>query len=230
MPARHSKRSTVIMLIVGLLLIATATGLLIHHFKAQPASSETVATDHGTKTAPEPEHTFTNDGCPDKDTEPDQHLDKDQWSTPDIGQSATFHTDSHGTNPVLPDAPDGIRYGPSMPVGSKQGATVLAGHVDYAPGELSQTGGELSPWGHLHQAKECSPITISDDQGNPHSYVITDISTADQESLPANELFRSTGDPAVYLITCSGPSTQDAGGTFQFNYKYNLIVKAQPVS
>ena len=225
---------TWVMTILGviLLLVAAALAYTEHRNQATKSTHGTVTVAaNGTKAAPEPTHTYQNQQCPHTTTaEPDQTLGKDQWSIPTIHQKATFHEDAHGTNPELPDAPQGIKYGPSMQLGSPHGATVLAGHVDYAPGVLSAKGGELSPWGHLHEANACDPLTVTDDQGQPHQYRITAMYTSDQNNLPDSELFRSDGDPAIYLITCSGPSTKDAGNQFQFNYEYNLIVKAQPAT
>lgn len=230
----RTRPRTWILTILGviLLLVAASLGYAEHHNRVTKSAHGTVSTAaNGTKAAPEPSRTYQNQQCSNTDTaRPAEALNKDQWSIPAIHQKATFHNDAHGTSPELPDAPEGIKYGPSMPVGSTHGATVLAGHVDYAPGALSANGGELSPWGHLHEATACDPLTVTDENGRPHQYRITAMYTSDQNELPESELFRSDGDPALYLITCSGPSTKDAGGQFQFNYAYNLIVKAQPVS
>ena len=50
------------------------------------------------------------------------------------------------------------------------------------------------------------------------------------------EVYRTTGDPALYLVTCSGPHVGDSGETPTGStanlgfYKDNLIVKAIPVA
>lgn len=224
-------------LLCGLVLVLVAAVLwgvdLFQQGQArdQARAHGTVSVDsEGKKAAPTPTQTYQNEKCSGPVSSPGvSGLKPNQWSIPSIHQSASFQDDEHGTAPVLPDAPGGVRYGPSMPVGSGQGATVLAGHVDYGPGVLSVNGGELSPWGHLHDASPCDAMVVTDMKGKAHQYRVTAMYTRDQDQLPKSELFRSTGSPAVYLVTCSGPSTQDAGGKFQFNYKYNLIIKAEPV-
>ena len=60
--------------------------------------------------------------------------------------------------------------------------------------------------------------------------------TVPHEKLVDTEVYRTTGDPALYLVTCSGPHVGDSGetptgGTANLGfYKDNLIVKAIPVA
>lgn len=228
---RHARpsRLQIILGFSGVLLLALAVALIWPRPAEQiPADTEHVAVStDGTKQAPTPQQTYAGTTCP--TTTPAPEATKNQpgtWSLPALNLTAPWATDTHGTSPVLPDAPAGIRYAPSMPIGSTHGASILAGHVDYAPGALSEAGGELSPWGHLHQAKPCQQIIVTDEAGTAHHYLVTGLQTADQDQLPDDELFRADGAPTLYLITCSGPSIGDAGGRFQFHYAENLIVTA----
>ncbi|MCP3425839.1 sortase [Rothia sp. AR01] len=230
---QHSPRTKITLIIAGLIALAVAViscAALWGNPHQQPAAStETVSVDDdGLARAPEPEATFQDESCPAPE-EQDPQLNPNEWAMPGLDAAAAF-TPTQGTTVELPDAPDGIYYSPSMPVGHDQGATVLAGHVDYAPGALSDQGGELSPWGHLHEASACNVVYASDQDGQTHAYQVTDLYTVDQDHLPEDELFRASGDPALYLITCSGPSVQDAGGQFQFGYEHNLIIKAEPIN
>lgn len=188
------------------------------------------------KLAPAPEKTYDGTTCRAEHTKPAK-LDPGTWSVPATKLTAPWHTDTHGTSPQLPDAPEGIRYQPSMPLNATRGATVLAGHVDHAPGALSAAGGELSPWGHLHEVKPCQRLDVADETGTTRSYVVTGLTTVPQHELTpsdgepspwAKKLFRADGPRTLYLVTCSGPSVADAGGAFQFHYANNLIVTAVP--
>lgn len=234
-------------ILTGVLLLALAAWLAWPNTAPEiPEDDNHVAVaEDGTKQAPTPTRTFAGTACPDTTRTPAPAAgDPGTWTIPALGITAPWHTDTHGTQPVLPDAPAGIRYEPSRPLGAATGPTIMAGHVDYAPGALSAAGGELSPWGHLHDAKDCQQITVTDEDGHPHRYVITGLDTASQNDLKApadgtpedqltewqRKLYRSGNDAHVlYLITCSGPSVGDAGGAFQFRYADNLIVTAHPI-
>lgn len=228
----HSERTWPALCMVGLGFLCLVSSSLLPPFLAQDGDSGATATAK----APAPETTYTDQTCPDAEIT-DEPREPGTWSIPEMDLTAPFTDDTHWTSPVLPDATAGIRYEPSMPVGSKHGATILAGHVDYAPGALSEAGGELSPWGHLHEAKPCQQLTVTTDDGKAHHYWITGLDTTDQDQLTsstesstwAEQLFRADGDPNLYLITCSGPAVGDAGGAFQFGYADNLIVTATPI-
>lgn len=227
---------------LGACLLALAV-----YLQLAPTSSPTAEADpdnhveqntQNEKQAPAPEKTYAGTTCRTEHTKPAK-LDPGTWSVPERNLTAPWHTDTHGTSPQLPDAPEGIRYQPSMPLDATRGATVLAGHVDYAPGALTPEGGELSPWGHLHEVKPCQRLDIADETGTTHSYVITGLTSVSQDELTSNDstasqwtkkLFRADGPRTLYLVTCSGPSVADAGGTFQFHYANNLIVTAVPAA
>lgn len=239
-PSAKSSWITWTIFALGACLLAVAVYLqLAPTSTTEPDSENHVErTSQNEKLAPAPEKTYAGTSCRAKETRPAK-LDPGMWSVPEQNLTAPWHTDTHGPAPQLPDAPDGIRYQPSMPLEATRGATVLAGHVDHAPGDLSAAGGELSPWGHLHEVKPCQRIDVADETGTTRSYVVTGLTSVPQEELtPANggasewskKLFRADGPRTLYLVTCSGPSVADAGGTFQFNYANNLIVTAVPAA
>lgn len=130
---------------------------------------------------------------------------------------------------MLPEAPEGILYDGSAPLDASAGKTVTAGHVDYAPGALTDRGGELSPWGHMHEANACDPVYLTAQDGTLHIFVITDKYTVPQEDLEAAGVFETTGDRALVMVTCSGESVPDAGEDFQFRYDHNLVLEAEEV-
>jgi len=120
---------------------------------------------------------------------------------------------------AVPQAPHAGWYEGSRPPGSQQGATVIAGHVDYPTRELT-------PFGRIHKLPQGSEIYVVDEDGTRHTYVATALRLFEQDTLPP-ELFVSTGDPVLHLVTCAGDSVGEGG---QWNYEYNLVVTAELVS
>lgn len=196
----------------------------------QAATSPIVSVDAtGAKWAPEPAHEFTNTQC---ETAPSK--------TPHFPQSPGLYiSEINAESPlqksselVFPAAPAGIWWSQSAPFASNnQGATVTAGHVDHAPGEISPEGGELSAfWGNLHRAEvdECTHIFVTDFELNHHEYVITDKYTIRQENLANNT--QALTHQGLTLITCSGKTLEDVGKENQFNYENNLSIEAEKIS
>ncbi|WP_085528385.1 class F sortase [Kocuria massiliensis] len=189
-------------------------------------------TDNNEKYAPTPAKSYRNAQCslaPEHQAQPGP----DQWEIPALGQSAPLQSaqPTSSGSVALPDAPAGIVYGPAAPLDASTGTTLLAGHVDHGPGDLSRKGGELSPWGHLHELNPCAHVYATGPGGDVHEFVVTDLYTVDQDKLTdETELFEATGKRQLAMVTCSGPTVNDAGGAFQFNYQSNLVVKATPVN
>lgn len=185
----------------------------------------TIKDAKGTKTtyAPDPEQPFNGAQCGGGATGAVKSLAPNSWSVPAVGQSASLI--SGNPSQYIPNAPTGVWYNQSAPVGSKQGATVEAGHVN-----LTEAPAMLSPWGYLHKLHSCDRIFQSDSAGKVTEYVVTDLYTVPQSQLPAqSDMFRSDGPPALYMVTCSGRYIGDAGG-YNMYYDRNLVVKAVPVS
>lgn len=129
----------------------------------------------------------------------------------------------------LPDAPQVVQFDESVALGSEQGKTVIAGHVDYTPNPLDLGATKLSPFGQLHTASPCDHIYAADADGVQHEYVLTDMYTVPQEQIEETGIYATTGAPALVLVTCSGPSVSDARGDDLFAYRYNLVLEAAPV-
>lgn len=183
-------------------------------------------TGDGLKYAPRPGEEFRGQKCP--STTPATHtLSKNELEAGSLPSAVPVGHSSDLS--ALPDAPATVRYDPSAPLGSHQGKTVIAGHVDYSPGARSAAGGELSPFGHLHQTRPCEHITATDDAGHPHTYAVTDLYTVPQEEIESTGIFTRSGPSGLVLVTCSGPSVGDTGTTIGFSYRYNLVVEATPV-
>ena len=122
----------------------------------------------------------------------------------------------------LPDAPNGIIWRDGAELEDSSGAVLTAGHVD-------DDEGRLSPWGSLHRLKPCDRVYVAGESGRVHEFAVTDLYTTPQRDLPVEDVFRRRGPKRLVMITCSGPTVQDAGGPFRFRYQHNLIVQAVPV-
>lgn len=212
---------------VAVVSFAMATQKLDHG--AQQSTSETVAmSEDGRKIAPVPLESFRDQQC---DKAPgSQKSSGARPSSLEIPSQHISTTITPSADLTLPAAPDGIFYDRSQPLGSGNGNSVTAGHVDYGPGALSTRGGELSPWGHLHAVSACDDVFATDPQGRTHHYRVTDKFTVPQKELDASGIFSTTGDARLVMVTCSGESVEDAGGPLQFHYDHNLVVMAQEVT
>lgn len=182
--------------------------------------------DAGMKVAPTPGSEFRAQEC---STEPSgiyPGLTPRQMSIPDHEIVTSFESRNDLS---LPAAPKGIIYTDSAPLGADEGKTVTAGHVDYAPNVLSRQGGELSPWGYLHEVESCDSVYVSDEDGQIREYTITDKYVVGKDELEDSGVFAETGEHKLVMVTCSGESATDAGQDFQFSYDHNLVVEASEV-
>ena len=176
-------------------------------------------TDDGLTYAPRPAAEFRAEACDLTTKAPAEVPAPGQLTVPGIGVEVPLSTSTDLSS--LPDAPEVVRYQDSALLGADEGKTVVAGHVDYAAGKLS-------PFGQLHTISPCEHIYVTDTEGQAHEYVLTDIYTVPQEQIEDTGIYTMTGDPALVLVTCSGPSVTDAGGDELFNYRYNLVLEAVP--
>ena len=183
-------------------------------------------TSDGLTYAPRPATEFRAQQCDLSPLAPGTAAAEGQLTVPSIGVEVPVGVSADLS--VLPDAPQTVRFDQSAPIGSGQGKTVIAGHVDYTP-ENGQSTGKLSPFGQLHTAGPCDHIYAADDQGQQREYVLTDMYTVAQDQIETAGIYTTEGSPALVLVTCSGPSVSDVGGDDLFAYRYNLILEAVPV-
>ncbi|KOV76804.1 peptidase C60 sortase A and B [Nocardia sp. NRRL S-836] len=121
---------------------------------------------------------------------------------------------------VLP-VPDGIGEATwwGTELGGAEGATVLAGHVDWK--------GAKGPFAELWQAQNGREVVIADSAGKEYRFRIRQIETVRKEELPARavEFFGPRGPHRLVLVTCGGTWI---GG--QQGYEANRVVIAEPVA
>ncbi len=120
---------------------------------------------------------------------------------------------------VLP-VPDGIGEATwwGTELAGAEGATVLAGHVDWK--------GAKGPFAELWQAQNGREVVIADSAGKEFRFRIKQIETVRKEELPARavEFFGPRGPHRLVLVTCGGTWV---GG--QQGYEANRVVIAEPV-
>ncbi|MDX3658604.1 class F sortase [Streptomyces sp. ID05-26A] len=121
---------------------------------------------------------------------------------------------------VLP-VPDGIGEATwwGTELAASEGATVLAGHVDWK--------GAKGPFAELWQAQNGREVVIADSAGKEFKFRIKQIETIRKEELPARavEFFGPRGPHRLVLVTCGGTWI---GG--QQGYEANRVVIAEPVA
>ncbi|WP_177220979.1 class F sortase [Lentzea xinjiangensis] len=122
-------------------------------------------------------------------------------------------------NGVLP-VPDGIGEATwwGTELAGTEGATVLAGHVDWK--------GAKGPFAELWQAQNGREVVIADSAGKEFRFRIKQIETVRKEQLPARavEFFGPRGPRRLVLVTCGGTWI---GG--QQGYEANRVVIAEPI-
>lgn len=197
---------------------------------ADPQPTAKVSIDSaGAKWAPGPDREFRNITCKE---EPAQNPEYPHEPGIRIGEINAETPLQESAELIFPEAPSGIWWSQQSQFGAHdKGATITAGHIDYAPGDLSKEGGELSPfWGHLHEevVDSCTHVFVTDFDGKHHEYVITGKYLVDQDQL-ANTTTALTHN-GFSLITCAGKTIDAAGGNNQFNYEKNLVLEAQEIT
>ena len=106
------------------------------------------------------------------------------------------------------------RFGP---VPGEDGATVIVGHVD----SRKYGKGALYP---LRETRVGDEVLMRVADGSVMAYQVVDVTRYDKVTLPAEELFKRTGDSVLHIITCGGAYVPSLGG-----YQQNLVVAAVPV-
>lgn len=184
-------------------------------------------TKEGLTYAPRPASEFRAQSCDLSPQTPAKLPAGGQLTVPSISVEVPVGVSANLSD--LPDAPQVVQFDESVPLGSKQGKTVIAGHVDYMPNPIDLGATKLSPFGQLHTASPCDHIYAATADGVQHEYVLTDMYTVAQEQIEDSGIYTDSGTPAIVLVTCSGPSVSDARGDDLFAYQYNLVLEAVPV-
>ncbi|GAA0215650.1 hypothetical protein GCM10010492_11830 [Saccharothrix mutabilis subsp. mutabilis] len=104
-------------------------------------------------------------------------------------------------------------------LGAAEGATVLAGHVNWK--------GLTGPFDELWRAAPGREVTVVDTAGNVFKYAVSEVHTVRKDELPtrAVELFGPRGGHRLGLVTCGG---RWVGG--EQGYEANQVVVAKPVT
>ena len=115
----------------------------------------------------------------------------------------------------IPGVSEAGWFEPGPRPGAPFGSAVIAAHVDY--------GGRPGVFFDLRTLEVGNEITVTDDAGDPLTYVVTERFQVDKQELPIDELFRPGGAPTLTLITCGG-----AFDTGERSYQDNIVVRAVP--
>ncbi len=105
-------------------------------------------------------------------------------------------------------------YGPRP--GDPTGSAVLAGHVDH-----NRTAGVFIELRRLGIGDE---IEVTDRDGVMRRFRVVERFQVDKGELPGPELFRTTGDPVLTLITCGGRFNRKS-----HHYADNIVIRATPI-
>ncbi|MFE2757698.1 class F sortase [Actinosynnema sp. NPDC059335] len=104
-------------------------------------------------------------------------------------------------------------------LGAAEGATVLAGHVNWK--------GVTGPFDELWRMAVGQRVTVADTAGRTFAFQVSRVEAVRKDALPARavELFGPRGEPRLVLVTCGG---RWVGG--ETGYEENQVVTATPVA
>lgn len=138
------------------------------------------------------------------------------------GVSRPAPVQARTTDPVtggldLPDAADEVAWwGSGATPGSGAGSVVLAAHVSYD--------GQTGPFTRLATVAPGTEVVVTSADGSTHRYAVQSTRNAPKTELDRVELFRTTGPPALVLVTCGGPYDRAT-----HSFAENVVVTAVPV-
>ncbi|RKT52550.1 class F sortase [Saccharothrix australiensis] len=136
------------------------------------------------------------------------------------GGVATLVREEVTADGVLP-VPEGVGEATwwGVDLGAAEGATVLAGHVNWK--------GVTGPFDELWRASVGRDVTVVDKAGKAFRFRTSQVVTVRKEELPqrAVELFGPRGNHRLVLVTCGG---RWVGG--DTGYEENRVVVAEPVA
>lgn len=96
------------------------------------------------------------------------------------------------------------------------GATVLAAHVSWND--------SIGPFHRLGDAEIGDRVEVTAADGSVRVYQVTERTMYVKDGLPADRIWRTTGDESLVLITCGGDFNPDIR-----RYRHNIVVYAVPV-
>jgi sortase (surface protein transpeptidase) len=76
----------------------------------------------------------------------------------------------------------------------------------------------------LRSLAEGDEVSVTGPDGAERRFRVTERFQVDKDSLPVEELFRTTGEPTLTLITCGGIFDRSIR-----HYEDNIVVRAVPV-
>jgi sortase (surface protein transpeptidase) len=118
---------------------------------------------------------------------------------------------------AAPTDPDTVGWWQDGPGVGGAGNMLLDGHVDW--------GGRLRVFGLLRQLSPGDTIQVTDADGATRSYSVVWTRLYEAESAPLDEIFPTTPDDQLTLITCGGQFDQSIR-----MYLSRWVVRAEPVS
>lgn len=139
---------------------------------------------------------------------------------PGVAQAAPVQ--ARTTDPVsggfdLPHGASDVAWWASGAVpGTGVGSVVLAAHVSYD--------GETGPFTRLSTLAPGSQVVVVSADGSRHVYAVQTSRSAPKTSLDRAELFRTTGPPALVMVTCGGAYDRST-----HTFAENIVVTAVPV-
>lgn len=101
-----------------------------------------------------------------------------------------------------------------------RGNVVIAGHVD------SHTGPAV--FYHLDEMKKGDEITVTDKSGEEKTYVVQKLESYPQYNAPIEQIFGSTNEKRLNLITCTGEFIRDKGGHQDRLVVYSTLKEPKP--
>ncbi|MFC8041528.1 class F sortase [Paenarthrobacter sp. NPDC057355] len=146
-------------------------------------------------------------------------LGPNQVTAPAVGLHLTLVNGARGTQGTveLPDPNRAAVYQDSAPVDASAGATVIAGHVNFPDASWAP----MSAIARLHAG---DLINVTNSAGQEHRFSVTSLQLYPQQNLP-DELFTTTGDRVLHLVTCGGPIETVNG---QPAFTHNIVITATP--
>lgn len=177
-------------------------------------------------TAPIPKAPFSVDQLPDPAATwapaPDD-LGPNMLAIPDLDIRSEVISTGIGSagGMVLPPPAQVSHLDNGVHYGQPEGTNLIAGHVD----DGDRTRGAM--WA-LHQIQPGTPIYVTDDAGRMIEYRANSLTLYDKVALPL-DLFATTGEPRLALVTCGGETIPDPYLPSGFTYKDNVVVTAEPV-